>query len=64
MRRQGRSNRAAGSSRMKTLLERVLVGSDGSTVVEECRRCGTTLESGGPRCPACGRDDIARYHIE
>jgi len=27
----------------------------------ECRRCGTTLETDGTACPACGSSDIARY---
>ncbi|MDS0221144.1 hypothetical protein NDI54_07275 [Haloarcula sp. S1AR25-5A] len=29
----------------------------------ECRRCGTTLETGGATCPACGSGDIAQYEL-
>ncbi|SDK15532.1 MULTISPECIES: hypothetical protein [Natronorubrum] len=49
---------------MRRALESVLLRSEGRTVIEECRRCGTTLETGGPSCPACGRDDIVKYHLE
>jgi rubrerythrin len=33
------------------------------SVIEECRRCGTTLES-ATACPACGGTDIVEYRIE
>ncbi|MDF9746721.1 hypothetical protein NDI89_14110 [Natrinema sp. S1CR25-10] len=33
------------------------------SVIEECRRCGTTLES-ATTCPACGGTDIVEYRIE
>lgn len=33
-----------------------------TTVVFECRRCGTTLD-GDRECPVCGDDDVARYEI-
>ncbi|ELY38296.1 hypothetical protein [Natronorubrum tibetense] len=49
---------------MRRALESVFRRSEGRTVIEECRRCGTTLESGEPECPACGRDDIVKYHLE
>nr|WP_245724196.1 hypothetical protein [Natronorubrum texcoconense] len=64
MRSERHSNRASTSSRMRRALESVLLRSEGRTVIEECRRCGTTLETGGPSCPACGRDDIVKYHLE
>lgn len=31
---------------------------------QECRQCGTTLESGVDRCEVCGSDDVARYVID
>ncbi|AFO58186.1 hypothetical protein NJ7G_2964 [Natrinema sp. J7-2] len=34
------------------------------TVIEECRRCGTTLESTLAHCPACGCRDTAEYRIQ
>ncbi|ELY62185.1 hypothetical protein C493_00110 [Natronolimnohabitans innermongolicus JCM 12255] len=59
----GRSERSSTSSRLRTVLETILFRPDERTVVEECRRCGTTRETGGPCCPTCGCDEIARYHI-
>lgn len=41
---------------VKTLLFR----DDGSGVIYECRRCGTTVDAEDDPCPACGTDDIAR----
>lgn len=31
--------------------------------VSECRHCGTTVEAGTKRCPECGHEAIARYHV-
>ena len=36
----------------------------GAHVLHECRRCGTTLDSGADRCEACGARDVARFLIE
>jgi ribosomal protein L37E len=33
------------------------------TVVAECRRCGTSVDSGTASCSACGSDDITEYAI-
>jgi len=33
------------------------------TVVAECRRCGTTVDSGTTSCSVCGSDDITEYAI-
>jgi len=29
----------------------------------ECRRCGTTIETDGTTCPACGSGNIAQYDL-
>lgn len=34
-----------------------------STMIYECRRCGTTLDAGDERCPRCEVSSIARYEI-
>ena len=34
-----------------------------STVVYECRRCGTSLDGEVERCPHCGLTSVARYEI-
>ncbi|WP_455448263.1 hypothetical protein [Natrinema thermotolerans] len=59
---QAGSDSTSGSTVRKTL-EAVLLRSDDRTVIEECRRCGTTLESAAT-CPACGCDDIVEYRIQ
>jgi len=33
------------------------------TTLHECRHCGTTVSRQTERCPACGHDGIATYHI-
>ncbi|ELZ17551.1 hypothetical protein C476_15208 [Natrinema limicola JCM 13563] len=48
---------------MRKALETVLFRTDDRTVIEECRRCGTTLESVST-CPACGSSDIVEYRIQ
>lgn len=47
------------------LIERVrrLIG-DTEFDFQECRQCGTTLDTGATSCDACGSDDVARYVIE
>lgn len=32
-------------------------------IVSECRRCGTTVDADTERCPRCGAEAIARYHV-
>ncbi|RZV08293.1 hypothetical protein BDK88_3260 [Natrinema hispanicum] len=49
-------------STVRKALETVLFRTDDRTVIEECRRCGTTLESVST-CPACGSNDIVEYRI-
>jgi len=34
------------------------------TVVAECRRCGTSVESDTAVCATCGSEDIVRYSID
>jgi rubrerythrin len=36
----------------------------GSTVVYECRNCGTTLDGREADCPACGSTATACYEVE
>ncbi len=48
------------------LVEGLLTGqstADGTTVVVECRRCGTSLEEGVDVCPYCGETETARFEI-
>ncbi|ELY49487.1 hypothetical protein [Natronorubrum sulfidifaciens] len=35
-----------------------------STVLFECRDCGTNVSADTVRCPACNGDDIVRYSID
>lgn len=37
--------------------------SESEPTVSECRHCGTTVEPGAQRCPECGKEAIARYHV-
>ncbi|WP_458208774.1 hypothetical protein [Haladaptatus sp. NG-SE-30] len=48
---------------MKDLLER-LVGRTRSTVIAECRQCGTPVEVDATDCPRCGHDGIAIYRFD
>jgi len=41
-----------------------LFRSDDATVIEECRRCGKTVESGISTCPSCGCEEIVTYRLE
>ena len=62
MREQGRSDET-GRSTMRKALAAVLRRRTDRTIIEECRRCGTTLES-RTTCPACGCNDIVEYRIQ
>ncbi|MFC6768951.1 hypothetical protein [Natrinema soli] len=61
MRGQERPSDTA-QSMIRNALESVLRRSGDQTVIEECRRCGTTLESVST-CPSCGGSDIVEYRI-
>ncbi len=39
-------------------------GTTESTVIRECRRCGTEVTASVDRCPACGATAISEYRIE
>ncbi|RZH68013.1 hypothetical protein ELS17_00655 [Natrinema altunense] len=62
MRRQ--ENGPTMRSMMRKALEAALLPGDEGTVIEECRRCGTTLESTLAHCPACGCRDIVEYRLQ
>ncbi|SEW32271.1 hypothetical protein SAMN05216285_4075 [Natrinema salifodinae] len=67
MRGQERSNGTSSTttgSTVRKALAAVLRRSDDRTIIEECRRCGTTLESTPADCPACGCSDIVEYRIQ
>jgi RNA polymerase subunit RPABC4/transcription elongation factor Spt4 len=34
-----------------------------TTLVVECRRCGTTVDRGTTTCPVCESSEIARHEI-
>lgn len=40
----------------------LLASGGGTTVIHECRECGTNVES-GDRCPACDSSNVARYEL-
>nr|WP_254523639.1 hypothetical protein [Natrinema caseinilyticum] len=62
MRGQERTTGTARST-LRKALEAIVGGRDDGTVIEECRRCGTTLESRPVACPACGASDVVEYRI-
>ena len=35
-----------------------------TTVIYECRHCGTNVSADTDCCPACNGDDIVRYSID
>lgn len=49
---------------MTSLLDHVRQWFDTSTVIYECRNCGTTLDDREAECPACGSTATARYEME
>ncbi|MFD1564947.1 hypothetical protein ACFR99_15520 [Haloarchaeobius amylolyticus] len=59
---RGQKNDPKRQSTMRKALAAVLCRRDDHTVIEECRRCGTTLES-EVTCPSCGSSDIVEYRI-
>ncbi|TYL37136.1 hypothetical protein CV102_19170 [Natronococcus pandeyae] len=59
-----RSDGVVSVSTVRATLESVLSRDGDETIIEECRRCGTTVESAHIPCPACECDDIVEYRIE
>nr|WP_049916328.1 hypothetical protein [Natrialba magadii] len=65
--RGSKSNSNANSSTgrsVRAAVKSVLLGSDGVTTIEECRRCGRTTETPDTECPTCGCTDVVTYRIE
>nr|WP_049900906.1 hypothetical protein [Natrinema sp. J7-1] len=61
---RGQENGPTIRSRLRRALKAALRPRGDGTVIEECRRCGTTLESTLAHCPACGWRDTAEYRIQ
>lgn len=55
---------AVSVSTVRATLESVLFRDGDETIIEKCRRCGTTVESARVPCPVCECDDIVEYRIE
>lgn len=51
------------TSTMRKAVERVLGRGEEPTTIEECRRCGKTIEPPEMSCSACGCSDIVEYRI-
>ncbi|AHF98970.1 hypothetical protein HALLA_08910 [Halostagnicola larsenii XH-48] len=49
---------------MRDVLKTVLFQRSNSTVVDECRRCGTTVGSTASDCPECDCEEIVSYTIQ
>ncbi|AFZ71280.1 hypothetical protein [Natronobacterium gregoryi] len=62
MNSQNRSKRDA-TSTMRDAVKRVLFRGDDVTTIEECRRCGKSIEAHDVDCPSCGCADIVEYRI-
>ncbi|WP_459809579.1 hypothetical protein [Halopiger thermotolerans] len=62
---QKQTTRTTTRSTMRNAVKSVLFSSanDDATIIEECRRCGKTIESREADCPVCGCDDIVEYRI-
>ncbi|SDR41728.1 hypothetical protein SAMN04489842_3823 [Natronobacterium texcoconense] len=60
---QKQSKRAT-TSTMRKAVKRVLFRGDDVTTIEECRRCGKSIESHHVDCPSCGCADIVEYRIQ
>lgn len=61
---QNQTNQTRAGSTMRNAVKSVLFRSNESTTIEECRRCGKTIESRRTDCPLCGCDDIVEYRIQ
>ncbi|SEH10716.1 hypothetical protein SAMN04487967_0028 [Natronorubrum sediminis] len=64
MARKSQPNRGGRDSRIRRSLRAVFARDSDRTTIEECRQCGTTLQTSAPSCPTCGREEIAIYHLE
>nr|WP_226006514.1 hypothetical protein [Natrinema salinisoli] len=60
---QSQENGTTTRSPIRKALAAVLGRVNDRSIIEECRRCGMTLES-ATTCPACGGTDIVEYRIE
>ncbi|SFC00737.1 hypothetical protein SAMN05444422_103462 [Halobiforma haloterrestris] len=60
---QNRSGRTTGST-MREAVKSVLFRGDEATTIEECRRCGKTIDGAEGDCPACGCADFVEYRIQ
>ena len=36
---------------------------DSTSIVSECRRCGTSVENGTEQCPGCDSEEIVRHRV-
>nr|WP_049920180.1 hypothetical protein [Halobiforma nitratireducens] len=59
---QNRSGRSTAST-MRETVKSVLFRADGTTTIEECRRCGKSVDESDGSCPACGCADFVEYRI-
>jgi hypothetical protein len=51
------------TSTARTVVESILSSGERATVIEECRRCGMTIESSMSGCSACGCEETVEYRI-
>ncbi len=56
-------NRSGGDGMIKTV-KSLLFRDHGTATIYECRQCGTDVDSPTTDCPACGNDDIVRFHLQ
>ncbi|RKD97049.1 hypothetical protein ATJ93_0030 [Halopiger aswanensis] len=63
---QKQTTRTTTRSTMRNAVKSVLFSrsSEDATTIEECRRCGKTIESREADCPVCGCGDIVEYRIQ
>lgn len=47
---------------LRAIIAKLLLG-DGSTVVVECRQCGTTVAPENDVCPECEASEFSEYDI-
>ena len=57
------NQRSDGSWTMRETVKSVLFPTSGPTTIEECRRCGKTIEHRDSDCPACGCAETVTYEI-
>ncbi|OVE86352.1 hypothetical protein [Natronolimnobius baerhuensis] len=61
---QNNSRSMSAGTMMRSAVKSVLSRTDEVTTIEECRRCGKTVESRQTVCPVCDCDDIVEYRIQ